>query len=573
MKKFRLNVTTQSLMRENNFLFNYQDKNIISYHERIFYPCLIYKSIDNSLNFLQKEEKIFQYIKFNKNETIIGIILKNENDEFIWTYNKYFEKGAFITPFENMDWIVLKNTIFSNQKKLHILKEGDIIKLGNIVLLTRKIKIISSLLEKTISVNKNIIEINNHKNTNEFKNENNKNNLFNEYNLENIRQNEEISSKKLNSIYIQIKNKQTKEKKYACRICLLEGDFNGENPLINLCQCLGSVKYIHLNCAKKWFSSKTYSYINHDKSIICYTFSNFICELCKSQISEKIKIDNKTISLLDIEPEFLKNSYLSFETIHHYNQSDSHNNNYHLIYYILLNKMNNNKITIGRCSTSDMVINDISVSRNHCNLTLENDKIYIDDCSSKFGTLLMIQNNFTFVPWKEINLQLGKYHLNFNLTKNILCSFKCCYNLNIKNISYDSQINSQRQNVYEEIIKDITDISHKKKYDDNVTSSYNNDDKSIVSSTIKMLDFSHRETDKNEIEKSQKNLSSKSELDFENSSKENFILKKQEGNTLLFKTEIEQKNNFELSDIKKNNYIQKNFTFNIIKKNSINKNQ
>ena len=88
-----------------------------------------------------------------------------------------------------------------------------------------------------------------------------------------------------------------------------------------------------------------------------------------------------------------------------------------------------------------------------------------------------------------------------------------------------------------------------------------------------MLDFSHRETDKNEIEKSQKNLSSKSELDFENSSKENFILKKQEGNTLLFKTEIEQKNNFELSDIKKNNYIQKNFTFNIIKKNSINKNQ
>ena len=46
--------------------------------------------------------------------------------------------------------------------------------------------------------------------------------------------------------------------------------------------------------------------------------------------------------------------------------------------------MNNNKITIGRCSTSDMVINDISVSRNHCNLTLENNKIYIDDCSSKF---------------------------------------------------------------------------------------------------------------------------------------------------------------------------------------------
>ena len=563
MKNYRLNVTTQSLIRENNFLFNYQDKNIISYHQKILYPCLIYKSIDNTIYFLQKKDKNFQYTQLNKNDNIIGIIIKNENNEFIWTYNQFFENGVFLIPFENMNWIVLKNTIFSNQKKSHLLKEGDIIKLGNIVLLTRKIQMISSLIEKTISVNKNILEINNNKNTNEYKNEIYKNKIFNT--IENIK-NEKITSKKLNSIYIQIKKKKTKEKNYICRICLLEGDFIGENPLINLCQCLGSVKYLHLNCAKKWFSSKTYNYISQDKSIICYSFSTFICELCKSEISEKIKINNESISLLDIEPEILKNSYLSFETIHHYNQSDL-NNNYHLVYYISLNKRNNNKITIGRCSSSDIIINDISVSRNHCYLTLENDKLYVDDCSSKFGTLLMIQNDFTFIPWKEINLQLGKNLLKFYLTTNILCCFKFKNNFNNNNITYDSQFNFQRQNVYEEILNDIIDVSKKKNYDDdNDTSSRNNDNKSIVSSTIKMLDYSNR--DKNEIQKYNlnQNLSnSKSDLEVENSSKENFFFKKKD-QLLLHKTEIKSKNNIELSKIKKNNSIQKNFTFNIIKK-------
>ena len=564
MKNYRLNVTTQSLIRENNFLFNYQDKNIISYHQKILYPCLIYKSIDNTIYFLQKKDKNFQYTQLNKKDNIIGIIIKNENNEFIWTYNQFFENGVFLIPFENMNWIVLKNTIFSNQKKSHLLKEGDIIKLGNIVLLTRKIQMISSLIEKTISVNKNTLEINNNKNTNEYKNEIYKNKIFNT--IENIK-NEKITSKKLNSIYIQIKKKKTKEKNYICRICLLEGDFIGENPLINLCQCLGSVKYLHLNCAKKWFSSKTYNYISQDKSIICYSFSTFICELCKSEISEKIKINNESISLLDIDPEILKNSYLSFETIHHYNQSELSNNNYHLVYYISLNKINNNKITIGRCSSSDIIINDISVSRNHCNLTLENDKIYVDDCSSKFGTLLMIQNDFTFIPWKEINLQLGKYLLKFYLTTNILCCLKFKNNFNNNNITYDSQFNFQRQNVYEEILNDIIDVSKKKNYDDdNDTSSRNNDNKSIVSSTIKMLDYSNR--DKNEIQKYNlhQNLSnSKSDLEVENSSKENFFFKKKD-QLLLHKTEIGSKNNFELSKIKKNNSIQKNFTFNIIKK-------
>lgn len=170
MKNFRLNVTTQSLLRENNYLFNYQDRNIITFHEKINNPCLIIKSIDNTINFIQKKNKILNYKEIYKKENIIGIILKNDNNEFIWNYNNYFIKNEFLVSFEKMDWIVVKNTFFSNQKNMHLLKEGDIIKLGNVVLLLRKIKILYPSFEKTISIKKNVLEINNNKNQNDSNN-------------------------------------------------------------------------------------------------------------------------------------------------------------------------------------------------------------------------------------------------------------------------------------------------------------------------------------------------------------------------------------------------------------------
>ena len=41
---------------------------------------------------------------------------------------------------------------------------------------------------------------------------------------------------------------KNKLKSYTCRICLQEDDFIGENPLISPCNCIGSVKYLHLEC-------------------------------------------------------------------------------------------------------------------------------------------------------------------------------------------------------------------------------------------------------------------------------------------------------------------------------------
>ena len=66
------------------------------------------------------------------------------------------------------------------------------------------------------------------------------------------------------------------------------------------------------------------------------------------------------------------------------------NNNYKSIHVITLN--DNHRIVMGRGHDSDVRINDISVSRTHSCLTLNNKKILLKDYKSKFGTLILVQN-------------------------------------------------------------------------------------------------------------------------------------------------------------------------------------
>ena len=45
----------------------------------------------------------------------------------------------------------------------------------------------------------------------------------------------------------------------------------------------------------------------------------------------------------------------------------------------------------GRGNDTQIKISDISVSRNHALIKLENNKFFIEDLLSKFGTLVLIQ--------------------------------------------------------------------------------------------------------------------------------------------------------------------------------------
>ena len=111
----------------------------------------------------------------------------------------------------------------------------------------------------------------------------------------------------------------------------------------------------------------------------------------------------------DIEPP-----YLVLQTMNQYspqNQTLEYN-----VIFVMSFKLKN-YLVLGRANNSDIKLNDISVSRNYSIISYDNDEFYIDDIGSKFGTLLLIQNNILFLPYKEITIQTGSCHLVFYLIR------------------------------------------------------------------------------------------------------------------------------------------------------------
>ena len=131
---------------------------------------------------------------------------------------------------------------------------------------------------------------------------------------------------------------------------------------------------------------------------------------------------------------------------------------------------------MGRANNSDIKLNDISVSRNHSIIRYNNGKFYIDDIGSKFGTLLLIQNNILFLPYKEINIQTGKCHLTFYLVRTCLGCFKCYKNKLFDKITYEKYLYSQPKIAYTQMLENLLNniVDPIEKYN-SIINSYNSD--------------------------------------------------------------------------------------------------
>ena len=82
---------------------------------------------------------------------------------------------------------------------------------------------------------------------------------------------------------------------------------------------------------------------------------------------------------------------------------------------------------MGRGVDTDIRINDISVSRVHAYFLLENGKFYIQDNSSKFGTLILMNQPLELN--KNINaleLQCGRTILKVTVKKLSSKALSCC---------------------------------------------------------------------------------------------------------------------------------------------------
>ena len=349
-------------------------------------------------------QKLKEIIKNNPSIKIISYIKYDENENsFIFCNSFKYQKKQNLYKPENCErlWKLFP------QQELNLILQNDIIKLGYISLKFDKI---------FFSKNKEDNDCNNNDNIN-------------------------IIQEK-NSSYSSKINSEDENQKF-CRICYQKGlgPIQGNrdwdiDPLISVCQCLESMRYVHLSCLKNKINSNIYK--KHYKYYDIYLFQNYYCEICLSTFPKYIIIDNKQINLLDLDTSNYEN-YAVCDMIK-YDEKNEYN---FRLGFLVIHFDEESVIKFGRKKENDLVFNDLSISGFHCELISKNGNLFLKDVGSSYGCLKYIQNDLEineineeikniFISGNnkfEVNLVKNEALFNFDcigFIKNLLFENKCC---------------------------------------------------------------------------------------------------------------------------------------------------
>jgi hypothetical protein len=94
----------------------------------------------------------------------------------------------------------------------------------------------------------------------------------------------------------------------------------------------------------------------------------------------------------------------------------------------------NLEFSVGRRVNNDITVSDISVSRKQSVIRLdeETDKLYVEDCDSKFGTFVKLRGPVKIKEGQRVPLQIEKKVLFLNLQSRFSCWNRCLLRCNLK---------------------------------------------------------------------------------------------------------------------------------------------
>ena len=226
--------------------------------------------------------------------------------------------------------------------------------------------------------------------------------------------------------------------KPACRICYGENNTD-DNPLIVPCTCKGSMKYIHYDCLKNWLNAKIEEELSDDSTeknnmeCISYNKNSICCELCKTKYPDYLIHNNIYYNILFYKPNYKE--FIIFESMKVGKDKTKH---YHVVTFD-----ERDFINIGRANECELSIAELSVSRFHCMIHKENGNIFLEDNTSKFGTLVLVQNkNMIMNEFTPLRLQVNKTFIKFKLEIPFSFSLNCCGRQNTfegKKLDYHEQ--------------------------------------------------------------------------------------------------------------------------------------
>ena len=139
---------------------------------------------------------------------------------------------------------------------------------------------------------------------------------------------------------------------------------------------------------------------------ITYKRSGICCELCKTKYPDYIIHNNIYYNILFYKPKFQE--YIIFESMR---VGRDKIKNYHVVTFD-----DRDYINIGRATECELSLAELSVSRFHCLVHKDNGQAFLEDNTSKFGTLVLVQNkNMIINEEKPLRLQVNKTYIKFKL--------------------------------------------------------------------------------------------------------------------------------------------------------------
>lgn len=193
-----------------------------------------------------------------------------------------------------------------------------------------------------------------------------------------------------------------------CKVCW-DNTSTPENPLLNSCQCDGSVRFIHYECLKYWLKQKMAK--KEEPNLISYTWKQFECEICKKPYPYVFKSNGLSYRLVDVEADLPQDkNYLLLESL-------TFEKNSSRMVHLIMPDAEKKIFKLGRGHESDVRVSDISVSRCHAlvKYNAENGRFYLEDNLSKFGTLVLAKSSINLEPEMTKAVQIGRSVISFTV--------------------------------------------------------------------------------------------------------------------------------------------------------------
>ena len=191
-----------------------------------------------------------------------------------------------------------------------------------------------------------------------------------------------------------------------------------------------------------------------------------------------------------------------------------------------------------------LILNDISVSRNHCQLVINDDgDVILEDKGSRFSSLVLIQEEIEILKGQKLNVQVGTNYLTLNLNKKTGL-FSCCNAEEIDNKNTYEKLNSLaiKYNKYNGIVDESISNENSDNEEENKQLIENEKDSEKNSNEIVIYDINKR------------NRNQRNKLNMNND------LNYNESTLMLKDNRIKDKNDISTNKISNLNKIREEFT-------------